>query len=138
MTSLLIFFVLPLATIIFAIVLEKIICNPVLVSLLVFAIYLIIAFLVSSTGTLAILIILAIIYAIIAFITAWITRLIKRIKCCLNTLNNRNNSNCCNHRNCYNENNSLTLTSGNTQISNGYPIEYINSILGNNSRNCIR
>lgn len=137
MTSLLIFFVLPLATIIFAIVLEKIICNPVLVSLLVFAIYLIIAFLVSSTGTLAILIILAIIYAIIAFITAWITRLVKRIKCCINTLNNHNNLHC-NNKICCNENNQLELAGGNIKNSNVYPIEYINSILGNNSKNCIR
>ena len=73
--TVLFFIVLPLATILIAIVLQKLLRSPILVALLVFAVYLILAFTVFETEFL----INAIIYTIIAFITAIIFRLI----CCL-------------------------------------------------------
>lgn len=89
--NLLIFFAFPFATIILAIVLEKIIENPVLVSLTFFAIYLILAF---SIFTIEFLV-AAIIYGIIAFIVAKIYELCKRffrkkveINCNIETVNN--------------------------------------------------
>ena len=73
--TVLFFIVLPLATILIAIVLQKLLKSPILVALLVFAVYLILAFTVFTTEFL----INAIIYTIIAFITAIIFRII----CCL-------------------------------------------------------
>lgn len=73
--TVLFFIVLPLATILIAIVLQKLLRSPILVALLVFAVYLILAFTVFESDFL----INAIIYTIIAFITAIIFRLI----CCL-------------------------------------------------------
>ena len=73
--NILFFIVLPLATILIAIVLQKLLRSPILVALLVFAVYLILAFTVFEADFL----INAIIYTIIAFITALIFRLI----CCL-------------------------------------------------------
>lgn len=132
---LILLFVLPLATIIFSIVLEKIIRNPVLVSLFIFAIYLIVAFFASGEDNLALYIIIAIIYAVLAFLTALITRFINRIKCNLQRiLDTRNSSN-----SCYNSNGTLQLTNGeNSTTTTEYPIEYINYILGNNGINSIR
>ena len=73
--NILFFIVLPLATILIAIVLQKILKSPILVALLVFAVYLILAFTVFEAEFL----INAIVYAIIAFITAVIFKLV----CCL-------------------------------------------------------
>lgn len=79
---LLVFFALPLATILLAIVLEKILHCPILVTITFFAIYLIILFALFATGVitdLAVGLIAIIIYTIIAFITASIVRIIKVI-----------------------------------------------------------
>ena len=73
--TVLFFIVLPLATILIAIVLQKLLRSPILVALLVFAVYLILAFTVFDTEFL----INAIIYSIIAYITA----VIFRVVCCL-------------------------------------------------------
>ena len=70
--TVLFFIVLPLATILISIVLQKLLRNPILVALLVFAVYLILAFTVFTADFL----INAIIYTIIAFITAVIVRII--------------------------------------------------------------
>ena len=78
--NLFVFFVLPLATILLAIVLQKILRSPILVAITFFAIYLIVAF-VSFSDSLAEAIIAAIIYTIIAYITAVIVRFIKRCLC---------------------------------------------------------
>ena len=74
MNTLLIFFALPLATIILAIVLQKLIKCPVLVAAIFFAIYLIVAFAVFD----ATFLIVAIVYTFLAYVTASIVRII----CC--------------------------------------------------------
>ncbi|MGN1269692.1 MAG: YbeF family protein [Clostridia bacterium] len=75
MNILLIFFALPVATIILAIVLQKILDNPLLVAATFFAIYLIVTFAVFDASFL----VFAIIYTILAYITAVLTRLICRL-----------------------------------------------------------
>ena len=70
-----VFFVLPLATILLAIVLQKILKSPILVAITFFAIYLIVAF-VAFSDTLAEALIAVIIYTIIAYITALIVMII--------------------------------------------------------------
>lgn len=76
MNLLLIFFALPVATIILAIVLQKILKCPLLVGATFFAIYLIAAFIISPSGT---LLILAILYGILAYVTAVLTCVICRL-----------------------------------------------------------
>ena len=98
MELLFIFFVLPVVTIILAIVLQKLLRSPILVALTFFAIYLIIAFTVFIED-LAIFLIAAIIYTIIAFIAAYIAMIIWKIRerlCCCN-----NNNSCNSNNNCY-------------------------------------
>ena len=68
--NLLLFFALPLATILLAIVLEKILHCPILVAITFFALYLIAAFALYATGVitnLAEALIAVIVYTIIAF-----------------------------------------------------------------------
>lgn len=77
--NLFIFFALPLATILLAIVLQKILRSPILVAITFFAIYLIVAF-VAFSDALAEALIAAIIYSIIAYITAYIVMIICRFK----------------------------------------------------------
>ena len=96
--NILFFIVLPLATILISIVLQKLLRSPILVALLVFAIYLILAFTVFTTDFL----INAIIYTILAFLTAVVVRII----CCLiKRLNCEDNNGIC--VNCNNEDNDL-------------------------------
>ena len=73
--NLFIFFALPVATILLAIVLQKILKCPILVAITFFAIYLIVSF-TAFSSSLAEALIATIIYTIIAFITAYIVRLI--------------------------------------------------------------
>ena len=77
--NLFIFFALPLATILLAIVLQKILRSPILVAITFFAIYLIVAF-AAFSDTLAEALVAAIIYSIIAYITAYIVMIICRLK----------------------------------------------------------
>ena len=89
MNILLLFFALPIATIILAIAAQKILKCPILVAGVFFAIYLIVAFAVFNAGFL----VFVVIYTIIAFLTAVITKLIaKFIEC--NENNNNNNNSC--------------------------------------------
>lgn len=76
MNVLLLFFALPVATIILAIVLQKILKCPLLVGATFFAIYLIAVFIISPSGT---LLILAILYSILAYVTALLTCIICRL-----------------------------------------------------------
>lgn len=87
MNILLIFFALPIAVIVISIALQKILKNPLLVAAIIFAIFLIVTFIVNNLNFL----IAAIAYAIISFITALITCIVCRI---LNRIN-RENSCCC-------------------------------------------
>ena len=84
MSNILLFFVLPLSTIILSIVLQKILRCPILVAGTFFAIFLIVTYVVDSN-----LLIFAIAYTIIAYITATLTRvicnLIEKIGRCCNT-----------------------------------------------------
>ena len=70
--GLLLFFALPVATIILAIVLQKILKCPILVAATFFAIYLIVAFAIFDSTFL----IYVIAYTIIAYITAYLTKII--------------------------------------------------------------
>ena len=81
--NLLIFFALPLATVLLAIVFEKILKCPILVAITFFSIYLIILFSLFATGVitdLALGLIAVIIYTIIAFIIAWIIKGLQNIR----------------------------------------------------------
>ena len=75
MNLLLLLFALPIATIIFSIVLQKIIRSPILVALTIFAIFLIVTFTAFDESFL----IYTILYTILSYITAMITRLFKRL-----------------------------------------------------------
>lgn len=94
MNTLLIFFALPIATIILSIVLEKILRCPILTAATFFAIYLIIAFAVFNASAL----VFVIIYTILAYITALIAEFFfsrcRRKECNINCCqeNNRNNT----------------------------------------------
>lgn len=87
-----IFFVLPLATILLSIVLQKLLRSPILVGITFFAIYLIVSF-VAFSSNLAEALIATIIYTIIAIITAYITRLICRCWHLICNCGNQNNTN---------------------------------------------
>lgn len=72
MNILLIFFALPVATIILSIVLQKVLNNPLLVAATFFAIYLIVTFAFFDASFL----VYAILYTILAYVTAVLTRAI--------------------------------------------------------------
>lgn len=74
-TLLLIFFAIPLAVIIISIALQKIFKCPFLVSAIIFAIFLIVTFVIGNL----IFLVATIVYAIISFITAIVTNFICRI-----------------------------------------------------------
>lgn len=87
MNTLLIFFALPVATVILAIVLQKILNNPLLVAATFFAIYLIVTFAFADSSFL----VYTILYTILAYVTAVLTNWI----CCLiKILEKHNNGNC--------------------------------------------
>jgi len=95
MDLILTFVVLPLATIIFSIALQRLLKCPILVAAVVFAVFLILTYTVFGTD----FIIFAIVYAIIAFITALLTSLVCRIIRRLRELEDRNSDcddDCCN------------------------------------------
>lgn len=75
MNTILIFVVLPLATIIFSIALQHLFKCPILVSAIIFAIFLILTYTVFGTDFL----IFAILFAILAFITAFLTHFICKL-----------------------------------------------------------
>ena len=88
MDTLLIFFALPLATIIISIALQKIFRNPLLVAAIIFAIFLIVTFIIGDLNFL----IATIVYTIIAFITSTLIQLICRlIRCFKRQCNNNGN-----------------------------------------------
>ena len=75
MNNLLVFFALPIATIIIAVVLERLWKNYILVTLFTFAVYLIVAFAVGD----ATLLVLVIIYTFLAFIAAFLSMIFRKI-----------------------------------------------------------
>lgn len=84
MNTLLLFFALPVATVILAIVLQKILNNPLLVAATFFSIYLVVAFAAFDASFL----VYAIIYTLLAYITAILVNAICRL---LRALANQNN-----------------------------------------------
>ena len=108
MNTLLIFFALPIATIILAVVLQKLIKCPALVAAIFFAIYLIVAFAFFD----ATFLIAAIIYTIIAFITAVIVKAI----CCF--IRNCNWWSDCMEDNCFCTRNTVRETNNNVLALN--------------------
>lgn len=87
MNNLLIFFAIPLATIILSSIFETLIRCPIKVGGIAFSIFLIIAFALGGTAD---LIVAAIVYTILAFLSAFITMLIQ------NRIEENNSSNSCN------------------------------------------
>ena len=99
MNILLIFFAIPLATIILSIILQTLICCPFKVAGIAFSIFIVLAF---AFGGSAVLIVAAIVYTILSLIAAVITMLIQnRRRDCDNDNDNWNN-------NCNNNNNSIS------------------------------
>lgn len=127
MNTLLIFFALPLATIILAIVLQKLIKCPILVAAIFFAIYLIVAFAVFN----ATFLIAVIVYTFLAYVTAAIVKIL----CCFFSNCNwslncscsarENNCSCRNNTNMAN-NNVISLNDANGSVR----------VLNNNECNC--
>lgn len=107
MNTLLLFFALPIATIILAIALQKILKCPILVAAIFFAIYLIVTYAAFDSSFL----VFAIAYTIIAYITAVITKL----TCNFIAKWNEYNRNWCQ---CNDQNNTNTAQNV-TAISNG-------------------
>lgn len=89
MSDLLIFLVLPIATVILAIVLQRILGCPILVAATAFAIYLIATYTAFDSS----FFIYAILYTILAFLAAYITQLIARYNSSNSSLND-SSSNC--------------------------------------------
>lgn len=121
MNTLLIFFALPLATIILAIVLQKLIKCPILVAAIFFSIYLIVAFAVFN----ATFLIVAIIYTFLAYVTASIVKILCHffsncnwsLNCGCNV--RENNCPCKNNTNMANNNViSLNDTNGSVRVLN--------------------
>ncbi len=127
MNILLIFFALPIATIIISIALQKILKCPPLVAAVIFAIFLIVTFAINNINFL----VAAIVYAIIAFITAAIVCLICRLieRFCDNDNDNcgcgRSGCGCRRNRRCNcqrdrdNSNDLLTISSNCGNSNNG-------------------
>lgn len=123
MNTLLLFFALPVATIILAVVLQKILRCPLLTAATFFAIYLIVAFAVFDSSFL----VFVIAYTILAFVAAIIAEYFFR-RC-----NGENNYSKCNICNCIGRNNnSSTLSNQDVRRI----AEQLANILNNNSCNC--
>ena len=141
--NLLIFFALPLATILLSIVFQKVLRCPILVAITFFAIYLIILFALYAAGVITNLaegLIAVIIYTIIAFLTAWLVRLVKLIRECLSNCGNnegrsggrnrnreRESNCCCGNENNGTENNDLLRISCRCNNGNSQELLTINS-----------
>lgn len=142
--NLFIFFALPLATILLAIVFQKILRSPILVAITFFAIYLIVAF-VEFSDTLAEAIIAAIIYTIIAYITAYIVIIICRLRrrfCHCRREEAENNRRCgCGNNNDNNENAENNLTDETVTLSNSNVAtsrQYVSRPVAYGNRSCYR
>ena len=116
MNILLIFFAIPLATIILSIIFETLIQCPIKVAGIAFSIFIIVAFALGGT---AVLIVAAIVYTIISFITAFITMIIR----------NRKDNNRCNY--IYNDN---WYNSSNSNFDNNN-FQNLNTFNDNNFNN---
>ena len=146
MNNLLIFFAIPIATVIISIALQRILKNPFLVAGVIFAILLVVTFAIDNMEFL----VATIVYTIISFITAWIVYIICRLlrylhdnEDCRRNCNNDNN-NCNNNNplltirsNCQNNNDGELLTiSSNDFNGTTNDLLTINSNTTNNNCGC--
>lgn len=92
---LLLFFALPIATIIISIALQKILNNPLLVAAVIFAIFLVVTFIIGDLN----LLIATIVYTILSFLTAAIVNYIDENRE-ENHNNNNSNNNSINNNQC--------------------------------------
>ena len=92
MNNLLIFFALPIATILLAIVLQKVLRSPILVGITFFAIYLIVTFAAFDANFLVVAIALTILAFITAVIVNTICRILERLEQCEGDNDNNNNN----------------------------------------------
>ena len=123
MNILLIFFALPIATIIISIALQKIFRCPILVAAIIFAIFIVLTFTIFGIN----FIVATIIYTIISFITAYITCLLQNSsvfinnQCSCNMARSGRNCNTCRNRNnCCNINNSIPTSDELLTINSTY------------------
>ena len=120
MDNLLIYFALPIATIILAIVLQKLVRNPLAVAAVFFAIYLIVTFAAFDINFL----VLAILYTILAYVTALLTKVIMELI--------KEHHHCNNHDNDDNDT-ILNVSTINTDVLNA---NTINDESNNDDSNC--
>ena len=132
MDPILIFVVLPLATIIFSIALQRLFKCPVLVAAIIFAIFLILTYTVFGTD----FIIFAILFAVLAFITAFLSNLFCKLIRRLRNLERRNTDCDCDDDD--NETNEKLLTIS-SRCGNGESAELLTistgGTCGNNNSN---
>ena len=121
MNNLLIFFALPVAVIIISIALQKILKCPALVSAIIFAIFLVVTFVINNLNFL----VATIVYTILSFITAFITCLICRI------LRRMSNNNCCCNNSVQEVNEVLQLSNGNEIVENSNNVSTCNYQINN-------
>ena len=120
--ELFVFFVLPLATILLSIVLQKILKNPILVAITIFALFLIVSF-TAFSDALDLALIATIAYTIISFITAFLVRLFCVLKNRLGDLGDENDTLGISENNsnneCCSENSQVTLSANFIPSNNG-------------------
>lgn len=126
-TILLIFFAIPLAVIIFSIALQKILKCPALVAGIIFAIGVIITFIIGNL----IILVATLVYTFISYITALITCLICRF-----FKNNNHDENCCRRNRCCNNNGNGDLLTINSSCANGNTNNLLTISSNHNGRDC--
>lgn len=128
-TILLIFFAIPLAVIIFSIALQKLLKCPALVAGIIFAIGVIITFIIGNVIVLA----ATLVYTFISYITALIICLISRCN------NHDNDDHCCGRNRCCNnnENDLLTISSRCQNNGNGDLLTINSSCANGNTNNLL-
>ena len=126
-TILLIFFAIPLAVIIFSIALQKLLKCSALVAGIVFAIGVIVTFIIGSLIVLA----ATLVYTLISYITALIV-------CLINRHCHNNDDDCCRRNRCWNNNeNDLLTISSRCQNNRNGDLLTINSSCANGNNNDI-
>mgnify|MGYP003370035283 FL=1 len=137
MNILLIFFALPIATIIISIALQKILKCPPLVASITFAIFLIVTFIINNINFL----VATIIYTILSYITAVIVCIISK---CLCNLENSSRNSCIRRNNIFrercnnrenNSNDLLTISSSCGDFNDGTLLTISSNCNGNNNDN---
>ena len=137
MNILLLFFALPISTILLSIVLQKVLKCPLLVAATFFAIYLIVTYVAFDSSFL----VYVILYTILAYVTAVLTRLICNILERLNRICNNNVTSCLcensNDSNANNSNNDIARTSFTITSNQNDPVFFLSN-RNNNTNNISR